>query len=57
VTKLPVAGQLNAANHPEADLEQGDVIYVKLSIPRETTVDIYCNRQSFKVMGIGESPF
>ena len=26
VTKLPVAGQLNAANQPEADLAQGDVI-------------------------------
>jgi hypothetical protein len=33
VTKLPVAGQLNAANQPEADLEQGDIIYVKLSPP------------------------
>jgi hypothetical protein len=57
VTKLPVDGQLNAANQPEADLGQGDIIYVKLSIPRKTTVDIYCNRQSLNVMGIGESPF
>jgi hypothetical protein len=57
VTKFPVDGQLKAANQPEADLGQGDIIYVKLSIPRKTTVDIYCNRQSLNVMGIGESPF
>jgi hypothetical protein len=54
VTKLPVTGQVNAENQVEADLEAGDIIYVRMEIPRANTVDVYCHRQSLKVMGIGE---
>jgi hypothetical protein len=54
VTKLPVTGQVNAENQVETDLEAGDIIYVRMEIPRANTVDVYCHRQSLKVMGIGE---
>ena len=54
-TKLPVTGQINAAGDVEWDLEYGDLIYVRLDIPRANTVDIYCHKQSLKVMGIGET--
>lgn len=57
VVKLPVAGQVNAMNQPEADLVEGDLIYVRMDIPRGNTVDVYCHAQSLRVMGIGESPF
>lgn len=56
VTKLPVTGQVNAANQEETDLEAGDIIYVRIDIPRANTVDVFCSRQSLKVMGIGEAP-
>ncbi len=55
--KLPVAGQVNAFGETEADLELGDVIGVEMFIPRTNTVDIYCNAQSMKLVGIGEAPF
>jgi len=55
ITKLPVTGQINAAGDVEWDLEYGDLIYVRLDIPRANTVDIYCHKQSLKVMGIGET--
>ncbi len=67
VAKLPVAGQVNAgAPTPpiataiapvEADLVDGDLIYVRLTIPRQNTVDVYCNAQSLRLDGVGESPF
>jgi hypothetical protein len=57
ITKLPVTGQVNAAGDVETDLEYGDMIYVRLDIPRNNTVDVYCHEQSLKVMGIGEAPF
>jgi len=57
VAKIPVTGQVNAAGQIENDLEAGDLIYVRIDIPRTNTVDIYCHAQSFKVMGIGEAPF
>ena len=57
VTKLPVTGQVNAAAQTEADLEAGDLIYVRMDIPRQNTVDLYCNYQSLKLAGVGESPF
>jgi len=55
VTKLPVTGQINAAGDQETDLEYGDLIYVKLDVPRANTVDIYCHSQSLRVAGIGET--
>lgn len=57
VSKLPVTGQLNANGDTETDLEAGDLIGVRLDIPRQGTTDIYCHAQSVKIMGIGESPF
>jgi len=55
VTKLPVTGQVNAAGDIETDLVAGDIIYVRMDVPRQNTVDIYCNQQSVKVGGVGES--
>ncbi|MCG6533303.1 MAG: hypothetical protein L7F78_01135 [Syntrophales bacterium LBB04] len=57
VTKLPVTGQINALAETETDLEAGDMIQVRLDIPRQNTVDIYCNAQSARLAGVGESPF
>ncbi len=57
VVKLPVTGQVNAAGDQETDLELGDLIYVRIDIPRANTVDVYCHAQSLRVMGIGEAPF
>jgi hypothetical protein len=55
--KIPVTGQVNALGETEAALEAGDLIYVRLDIPINNTVDIYCHSQSLRVMGIGEAPF
>jgi len=57
ITKLPVTGQVNAAGDVETDLEYGDMIYVRLDIPRYNSVDIYCNIQSLKLAGVGETWF
>jgi hypothetical protein len=57
ITKVPVTGQINALNQVEADLEAGDLIYVRMDIPGNNKVDIYCNPQSVKLAGIGEAPF
>jgi hypothetical protein len=67
VAKLPVQGQMNAGaprppitteiTNVESDLVEGDLIYVRMTVPRQNTVDIYCHDQSLRVMGIGETPF
>jgi hypothetical protein len=57
ITKLPVTGQVNATGDVETDLEYGDMIYVRLDIPRYNSVDIYCNQQSLKLAGVGETWF
>jgi hypothetical protein len=57
VAKIPVTEQVNAAGQTESDLEQGDLIYVKMYVPINNTVDIYCHAQSARIAGIGESPF
>jgi hypothetical protein len=57
VTKLPVTGQINALGQTETDLEPGDLIYVRMDVPRQNSVDIYCHAQSARLMGIGEPPF
>jgi len=54
VAKIPVTGQVNALDQTETDLEAGDMIYVRLDIPRQNTVDVYCHAQSARLMGIGE---
>lgn len=58
VAKLPVTGQLNAiTGQVEHDLEAGDLIYVRMNIPRNGTTDMYCHSQSLRVDGIGEAPY
>jgi len=57
VAKIPVTDQVNAADETESDLEAGDLIYVRMDVPVNNTVDIYCHSQSTKLAGIGEGPF
>jgi len=57
VSKIPVTGQRNVLGQLEADLEAGDLIQVRMDIPINNTVDIYCHSQSAKLAGIGEAPF
>jgi len=57
IVKIPVTGQVNALAQTEADLEAGDLIYVRMYIPITNRVDIYCNSQSLRVAGIGEAPY
>ena len=57
VTKLPVTGQINALGETENDLEAGDMIYVKVQVPRYNSVDVYCHAQSVRLAGVGESPY
>ena len=57
IAKIPVTDQINAYGQTEYDLEAGDLIYVKMYIPINNKVDIYCNAQSVRLAGIGEAPF
>jgi len=57
VTKLPVTGQINALGETENDLEAGDMIQVRVQVPRQNTVDVYCHAQSVRLAGVGESAF
>jgi len=57
VAKIPVTGQVNAAGQVENDLEAGDLIWVRMYIPSNNTVDVYCNPQSVRLAGVGESPY
>jgi len=56
VVKIPVEGQLNSKGQYEADLNQGDLIYVKMAVPRGGTVDVYCHQQSLRLQGVGVNP-
>ena len=57
LVKLPVTGQVNALGQIEQDLEAGDLIAVRMNIPRANSVDVYCHRESLRVMGVGEDIF
>ena len=57
IAKIPVTGQVNALGDVEADLEPGDLIQVRMDIPANNTVDIYCHSQSLRLAGVGEAPF
>jgi len=57
VTKLPVTGQANALGQLETDLEAGDMIKIRMDVPRQNTVDIYCHELSARLQGVGEAPF
>jgi hypothetical protein len=52
--KMPIAGQVNGNGQIESDLEAGDEIGVWLYFPRGHKMDIYCNKYSVKVMGLGD---
>ena len=54
LVKIPVTDQINALGQVESDLEAGDLIYVRMDIPLNNKVDIYCNPQSLRVAGISE---
>jgi len=57
VTKLPVTDQINSMGEAETDLEAGDLIKVRMDVPRQNSVDIYCHEQSARLMGVGEAAF
>jgi hypothetical protein len=57
LAKIPVTDQINVLGQVEYDLEAGDLIYVRMDIPINNTIDIYCNPQSVRLAGIGESPY
>jgi hypothetical protein len=57
VTKLPVTGQVNALGQTETDLEPGDLIKIRMDVPRQNTVDVYCGAVSARLQGVGEAPF
>jgi len=57
LAKIPVTDQINALGESESDLEAGDLIFVRLDIPINNTIDLYCHSQSVRLQGIGESPF
>ncbi len=57
IAKIPVTDQLNVLGEVEHDLEQGDLIQVRMDVPVNNTVDIYCHSQSTKIAGIAEGPF
>jgi len=57
LVKIPVDGQVNVKGETEAALEAGDLIQVRLDIPNNNTVDIYCHAESARLQGIGEAPW
>ena len=57
VTKLPVTGQVNALGDTETDLEMGDMIWVRMDVPRQNSIDLYCHTQSARLAGVGETAF
>ena len=57
LVKIPVTGQVNALGQTEADLEAGDLINIRMDVPINNTVDIYCNAQSARLAGVGEAPY
>jgi hypothetical protein len=56
-TKIPVMDQVNALGELEAGMEAADLIQVRLDIPINNTVDIYCHSRSVRLQGIGEDPY
>jgi len=57
IAKIPVTGQANILGETESDLESGDLIYVRMDVPVNNTVDIFCHSQSTKIAGVGEGAF
>jgi len=40
----------------ETTLVEGDLIYIRLSVPNTNTVDIFCHEESASLRGVGENP-
>lgn len=53
LAKFPVTGFINFLGQTERDLEAGDRITVRMTIPRGHTMDIYCHRNSVRIQGMG----
>ncbi len=54
LVKIPVAGQVNALGEVEADLEGGDVVLVRMTVPKGHSMDLYCHRHSLRIEGNGD---
>jgi len=54
LVKWPKEGQVNLLGETETALRAGDIIKVRMNIPTANTVDVYCNKYSVKIGGIGE---
>jgi hypothetical protein len=54
LVKWPKEGQVNELGEAEAALEAGDLIKVRMQVPEENTVDLYCGKYSVTIGGIGE---
>jgi len=52
--KWPREGEINALGEMEWNLEAGDLIKVRMNVPLDNTVDIYCSKYSVKIGGLGE---
>lgn len=52
-----VTDQINGLGQAETDLEAGDFIKVRMDVPRQNTVDIYCHVFLARLQGVGEAPF
>jgi len=50
-------GTPSCVSNTEHDLMEGDIVYVRMYIPKQNTVDVYCHAESLRVAGIGESPW
>jgi len=54
LAKWPKDGEGNAWGEIETSLRAGDIIKVRMYIPNTNTADVYCNKYSAKIGGIGE---
>ena len=54
LVKIPVTGQVNALGQTEEDLEAGDIIDVRMEVPRGHSMDVYCHSQSLRIKGLGD---
>jgi hypothetical protein len=51
--KIPVTGQVNGMNETETALEAGEEIQVTLRFPEGHPMDVYCDKYSVKITGLG----
>jgi hypothetical protein len=53
LVKIPVQGQINGLGEEETALEAGEEIEVTLRFPTDHPMDVYCDKYSVKIMGLG----